>query len=108
VAESAVDFLLFLAEAGHGDVVVLARSLGDLADDFVPAMLELAAAEGSDGSVKKLGGERLVLLHEDGHEEGAIVVGEGEGHEVGTIGESLENSVDEGFGSQALMKVLGA
>ena len=71
-------------------------------------MLKLAAAQSSDGSVEKLGSERLVILHEDGHEEGAILLGERQGHEVGAFGEGLENGVDERFGAQSLVQLLGA
>ena len=102
VTQGAVHFLLFLHEAGDGEGIVVARGFGDLAAEVALAVLKLAAAQGADGSVKKLGGERLVLLHEDGHEEGAILVGEREGHEIGAFGESLENGVDERFRPHAL------
>ena len=68
--------------------IVVVRGFGDLAAEFALAMLELAAAQGPDGAVEKLGGERLVLLHDDGHEERAVVVGQREGHQVGAFGES--------------------
>ena len=76
VEQGAIHFLLFLHEAGDGEGSRVVRGFGDLAAEIALTMLELAAAQGFDGSVEKLGGERLVILHEDGHEEGAIVFGE--------------------------------
>ena len=87
---------------------LLRGGLGDLAAEFALAVLKLTAAQRSDGSVEKLGGEQLVILHEDRHEEGAILLRQREGHEIGAFGESLENGVDEGFGAQSLVKLLGA
>ncbi len=107
-AQGAVYFLLFLHEAGDGERIFVARGFGDLADEFALAMLKLAAAQGFDGPVEKLGGEGLVLLHDNGHEEGAIVVGQRERHEVGTFCEGLENGVDERFGTQAFVQLLGS
>ena len=108
MAQGAVDFLFFLHEASDGEGIVVVGGFGDLAAEFALAMLELAAAQGSDGAMEKLGGERLVLLHDDGHEESAVVVGEREGHEVGAIGQGAEDGVDERFGAQALVELLGA
>ena len=106
LAEGAIDLLLFLHEAGHGERILVALGFGDLAAEFALAVLELTAAQGFDGSVEKFGGELLVILHEDRHEEGAVLVGEREGHEVGTFGKRLEDGVDERFGAKALVQLL--
>ena len=108
MTQGAVHFQLFLHQPGDGHGIVVAGGFGDLAAEVALAMLKLAAAQSFDGPVEKLGAERLMLLHDDGHEEGAVVVGKRQGHEIGGFGERLEYGVDEHLGGQALVQMLGA
>ena len=53
--------------------------------------------------MEKLCGERLVVLHEDRHQEGMILLGQREGHKIGTFGQPFQYRIDERLGAKSFV-----